>query len=529
MRLARILETGTIRSRLTGALVLLAAIPVLLFAVSLVLLTRMSGDARRIEHAASLRMGIFVVAARLEHHIANPAPLNADVVRREITRMEETLAALDLGSRSLGIVRVRDSESRARIGDTRRALHEYTDLVDRVLAEVNRGAPSSERRQEITREIFMLGHASLASTQVLVDTLESRSTQALRQLWILQAAAVLVAIGVLLVTLWAVNRYILQPLPPLGAALAQIAGGRYGVRVEVQGENELSRVAEGFNAMSRDLEAAHHALVMKQAEILEKNTELKRANMLKSQFVANMSHELRTPLHAIIGYTKLLRSGVFGELPAAMREPLEGIDETSASLLKLINDILDVAKIEAGKMDLHLAPFEISQVIGEVGEMLGPLAAGKGLELQTHSDAKVPHVVSDRDKVRRILLNLVGNAIKFTRRGRVAIELLPVGACAPGTAADTCFGIAVRDTGIGIPAADLDTIFDDFHQLDGSIAREFGGTGLGLAISRQLARHLGGDIRVQSQVGEGSTFTLLLPLFVRIDAGERIAAESPRA
>jgi signal transduction histidine kinase len=111
----------------------------------------------------------------------------------------------------------------------------------------------------------------------------------------------------------------------------------------------------------------------------------------------------------------------------------------------------------------------------------------------------------------------------------VEIEILPVGACAPGTDADSCFGIAVRDTGIGIPSADLDAIFDDFHQLDGSIAREYGGTGLGLAISRQLARHLGGDIRVESRVGAGSTFTLLLPLFVRIDAGERPAGSDPHA
>jgi len=168
-------------------------------------------------------------------------------------------------------------------------------------------------------------------------------------------------------------------------------------------------------------------------------------------------------------------------------------------------------------------------LLEEVEEMLKPLAAGKGLELDVKADVEVPRLVSDREKVRRILLNLAGNAIKFTRRGRVEIELLPEGACEPGTAASACLGIAVRDTGIGIAPENLDLIFDDFRQLDGSTAREYGGTGLGLAISRQLARHLGGDIRVESRLGVGSTFTLSLPLFARIDGGERRESHGTRS
>jgi signal transduction histidine kinase len=518
MRFVRILETGTIRSRLMGALVLLAAIPVLVLVVSLYLLGRMSGDARRIELAASLRMGSYAVAARLEHHLSSPDPRDAHLVAQELARMDQTLAALEAGSQGQGIAPVRDASSRERIEATRAALVAYRELVQRVLDEVAGGGPPLEQRDERGHEILVAAQDMLVATQRMVLELEARTAAALRQVWILQAAAVLVALAVLAITLWAVNRYILQAAPPLREAMGRVAAGQYDVRVEVRGENELSRVAEGFNAMSRELERAHHALVMQQADIREKNAELERANALKSQFVANMSHELRTPLHAVIGYTKLLRSGAYGQLPATIEAPLQGIDETSTALLRLINDILDVAKIEAGKTELRLASFDVAEVVREVGAMLRPLALGKGLDLAVRADLAVPNLTSDREKVRRVLLNLAGNAIKFTRRGRVHIELRPVVPGDPENGAGGHVEIAVRDTGIGIAPENLELVFEDFRQIDGSATREHGGTGLGLAIGRRLARQLGGDIQVESRLGSGSTFTLQLPIARQVDS-----------
>lgn len=508
MRLARVLETGTIRSRLLGALVLLAVMPILVLVVSLVLLRSAFGDARRVELAASLRMGGFLVAAEVGAYTVVPDPNCLMLVQSEFARMEDVLAGLEEGSDSLRVRQVGDPASRGHIAATRVALSQHRTVAERAIGEA-RSELSAARRAALAHEVLGSAHALLATTQDLVGALEARSAASLRRLWIFQAVAVALAAAVLGLTVWAVNRYILQPIPQLLRALGEVGSGRYGQQVEVRGENEFSAVASGFNRMSSDLERIHHQILVQQAEILEKNAELERGSTLKSQFVANMSHELRTPLNAIIGYTKLLRGGVFGPLPAPMQEPLQGIDETSAALLRLINDILDVAKIEAGKVDLHLEPLLVTDIAREVGEMLQPLALAKGLRLEVAADGDVPLLTSDRDKLRRILLNLAGNAVKFTRHGRVRVRVM---AAPPGgPAAPAGVLVVVEDTGIGIAPEHLETIFEDFHQIDGTAAREHGGTGLGLAISRRLARHLGGQIRVESQLGRGSTFTLVLP------------------
>jgi len=510
------LERGPIRTRLMSALVLLALTPILVLAVNLYLAGRMSGDARRIEVASGLRMSGFIVAAQLNSHIASPASYKQEIVEDELTRMDETLFWLESSPQA-----VRDPESVTRVAEARHALGLYREVTNRVFDQVRRGFESPEQREAISQEVLGSAYGLLALTNLLSESLAAQSSLALQQLRMLQAVAVLAALIITLVTLWAVDRHVLRPIPSLLAAFSEVRAGRYGSLVTVSGEDEFGRLAHAFNAMSAELESVHHALVLKQTEILEKNAELERATKLKSQFIANMSHELRTPLNAIIGYTKLLRDGIYGELPAKAQQPLQGIDETSGTLLGLINDILDVAKIEAGRMDLHLETLRVEDVVRQVGEMLRPLALAKGLEFVLRDEADLPNVTTDRDKLRRILLNLAGNAIKFTRRGRIEIDLVPP---AVGPPAPTFFEVAVRDTGIGIRASDLETIFEDFRQVDGSIAREHGGTGLGLAISRRLARHLGGDVRAESRVGVGSTFTLRLPLFVHVDAGGTGAA-----
>jgi PAS domain S-box-containing protein len=231
--------------------------------------------------------------------------------------------------------------------------------------------------------------------------------------------------------------------------------------------------------------------------------ELKKASRLKSEFLANMSHELRTPINVILGYTSLMRERIYGALTREQDEALGKTYTTSQHLLALINDILDLSKIEAGKMPLHVETVHVQHVVGELSETLLPMIQVKKLSYQTDVAADLPSIRTDGIKLKQILLNLLSNAIKFTQDGTVTVRAQP--ADAGGVM------IVVEDTGIGIRDEDLDSIFEDFRQIDQSHTREFGGTGLGLSITRKLLALLGGSIQVESRYGSGTRFSLHLP------------------
>jgi PAS domain S-box-containing protein len=251
------------------------------------------------------------------------------------------------------------------------------------------------------------------------------------------------------------------------------------------------------------------------AELAEQNELLRRqhialeqASALKSQFLANMSHEFRTPLNAILGYTHMLLHGVSGTVSDAQRKSLTRIDSNSRHLLALINDILDITRIEAGRMPLNLASFQIQDLIDEVMSELEPIIKRSNLVVAAKIQGRLPPLKSDRQKVKQIVLNLLSNALKFTPLGSVTIR-------ASHDPRTKMIAIAVRDTGVGIPPDDQVKVFEDFRQLDSSPARGYGGTGLGLSICRRLSQMLGGSIELQSEPGQGSTFTLLLPARLR--------------
>jgi PAS domain S-box-containing protein len=230
------------------------------------------------------------------------------------------------------------------------------------------------------------------------------------------------------------------------------------------------------------------------------------ANTAKSQFLANMSHEIRTPMTAILGFSDLLREP---DLPAEeQHQCVDGIHRNAKLLLQLINDILDLSKIEAGKVSVDLAPCSPRQVVDDVAAMLSERAAQKGLELQVHCEPGVRATIrTDPLRLRQVLVNLIGNAIKFTERGHVRVSLRH-----EHQEGRRQLAIDVADTGIGIPADKMSALFQPFSQVDASATRRYGGTGLGLALSQRLARALGGDIRGVSREGQGSTFTLTLHL-----------------
>ena len=280
---------------------------------------------------------------------------------------------------------------------------------------------------------------------------------------------------------------------------------------------ELEQQVEEAQSLQEEVEQANNELVSSladaevardEAEIARREAEAARhaaedANAAKGQFLATMSHELRTPLNAILGYVDLLEFGVHGPLTELQREDLVRIRRSEETLHRLIEDVLSFAKLESGKVEYRYEMVALDEVLGTLDGFIAPRLAQKNLEYHfdpTHASVTVS---IDRDKVEQIMLNLLSNAVKFTDKGRIEVR------CA---VQDSTFRIVVKDTGRGIERTLWDTIFEPFMQGDRTLTRLAEGTGLGLSISRQLARAMGGDITVESEVGKGSTFAVVLPL-----------------
>jgi signal transduction histidine kinase len=237
------------------------------------------------------------------------------------------------------------------------------------------------------------------------------------------------------------------------------------------------------------------------------------ADRLKSAFLATMSHELRTPLNSIIGFTGIILQGLAGPLNAEQTKQLGMVQSSARHLLTLINDVLDISKIEAGQLEIHAEQFDLRASLEKVAALVKPLAEKKGLSLRLVLPADMKQAVSDRLRVEQVLLNLLNNAIKFTERGEVTLEarLIKGYTCPNQTTPQAAARLCVTDTGIGIRPEDMEKIFLPFRQVDSGLTRQHDGTGLGLAICRRLADLLGGEISAESAWGHGSTFTFVFP------------------
>jgi signal transduction histidine kinase len=275
---------------------------------------------------------------------------------------------------------------------------------------------------------------------------------------------------------------------------------------------ERERLYEQLKEVSAKLEekvAQATAELVWQNELLRRQAlQLEQASAAKSQFLANMSHEFRTPLNAILGYTSMLLQGVPDLLTTAQRKSVSRVDSSARHLLALISDILDISRIEAGKMPVHVSDFTVADLIAEVMAEVEPIVARTRLTVTRELSPRLPAMRSDRQKIKQVVLNLLTNAFKFTPEGwvKVSADFDPV---------TECVAVAVADSGIGIAEEDQARVFEDFSQADSSPTRAYSGAGLGLSISRRLAAMLGGELRLSSKPGQGSTFVLVLPRQVK--------------
>jgi len=300
--------------------------------------------------------------------------------------------------------------------------------------------------------------------------------------------------------------YYRQPRSPTPKDFATIDRATYLAGIAI----ERKQVEAALLRAKEDLEIK---VVERTAELQAATEQAKSADRLKSTFLATMSHELRTPLNSIIGFTGIILQGLAGPLNPEQTKQLEMVRGSARHLLALINDVLDISKIEAGELEVSSEPFDLRASIGKVVGIVAPLAEKNGLALRAEIAPEVGQAVGDSRRVEQILLNLLNNAIKFTDCGEVAltVELISdfkLGG-APGQPA---VRLRVSDTGMGIKPEDLATLFQPFRQIDSTLSRNHEGTGLGLAICRRLAELLGGEIRAESEWGKGSVFTCIMPL-----------------
>jgi two-component system, NarL family, sensor histidine kinase BarA len=355
----------------------------------------------------------------------------------------------------------------------------------------------------------------LACVAVIQLPMEQMNREINQNRAILISAALVTGI-IAMVASYAIIRYVIvKPLKHLRDVSDAIAAGKLTVRAQIQTGDEFEELAHAFNrmlhnlvAMQQELRAVNRDLDRKVDELAQANLALFEMNRLKSDFLATMSHELRTPLNSIIGFSEVLSGS--DQLNERQKRYAANIQSSGKMLLGMINDILDLAKIESGKMEVRTEDFSIRDVCEALATLARPIAERKNIDLECRLDEAIPLMRQDPGKLRQVLYNLLSNAIKFTPEGgRVSLRAQPEGRFVV---------ISVADTGIGIAEEDRETIFEKFRQAakpgqgDGVLTREHQGTGLGLSIVRELTKLLGGDVQLESRPGQGSTFTVRVPL-----------------
>jgi signal transduction histidine kinase len=452
---------------------------------------------RQIEHALARQMHFTDLALLAQDEVAIAKIL------RENNRFNNTLAKLDA---------VATPEQKELIEHIRQAQDEAMEVIADLANGIRDGKLGAftgalrARQEHLDEEITTRVGRLVAAQEDRMSQLRESVADANRNSLLLTTAFGVSAVALALLCGFVISWSFILPVREAQAFLDRVAGGSFGGRINVVNRDEFGVLAGRLNHMSEELHRLDVERRRAAAELERLNTELARTSQAKSEFLANMSHELRTPMNAILGFTEMMIDELYGEVPDELMEPLTDIQVNGRHLLRLINDVLDLSKIEAGRMELALAEYSVHEIVDVAYASLRSLAAEKGLVFLTRVPEDLPIAYGDSNRLTQCLMNLCGNAIKFTKQGRVEIAVELAGE-------DLIY--RVSDTGIGIPESELENVFAEFQQVDATITREFGGTGLGLAITKKFAEMHGGRVWAESSVGKGCTFFMCVPLRAR--------------
>ena len=483
---------ATVHAKLLAAFLVIAA---LLIVVGAVGLAELSGVNRRAEDLVKLQRKI-AAYRQLQHDTTSQLYSVASALTvPEDRTLDATLRQLNQFGYDLDRLQYVAKDEVELLGQVREDYEKFISVVTRVIDHIRRGkvaegrdlqfkeaGPLADRLERVTNQLVNKAEADM------VGSIEAGENTYARSWWIMVwfafgSIALALALG------YAISWSLIDPVTRVNARMSEIAAGDFSRHVAVGNRDELGSLAANLNRMSDELGRLYD--------------QLEAANRHKSEFLANMSHELRTPLNAVIGFSDVLLERTFGDLNDKQEQYIGIILTSGKHLLSLINDILDLSKVEAGRMELELTQFDVAMAIDNAVTLVRDRAARHALTLVVEVEADLALVVGDERKIKQILLNLLSNAVKFTPEGgRIGVR---------ADRTDGGVEVAVSDTGVGIAAEDHAAIFEEFRQVGNDYVRKREGTGLGLALTRRFVELHGGQIRVESEPGKGSTFTFTLP------------------
>jgi signal transduction histidine kinase len=451
---------------------------------------------RQIQHALALQMNFTAMALLLRDEDT------VEKILRENNRFNNTLgliaeAAVPEEQDVIQRIRVAQGEALSAVADIANLLRDGK-ANDAMNLQLSKGYPLYEKIAGLVDQVVIIEQSKMTGLRASVAA-ATRSTQFLMGGFV--ASSIVLALVLGFVISWS----FILPVREAYGFLTEVANGNFQASINVPNRDEFGVLADRMNQMSRELRVLYDDQRAHTQELQRLNQQLLEASKAKSAFLANMSHELRTPMNAILGFNEMILDDLYGDVPLHLREPLNDIQVNGKHLLKLINDVLDLSKIEAGRMELALAEYSVQDVADTVGTSLQPLATEKGINFVVGVEPGIPVAFGDGMRITQCLLNLAANALKFTKEGKVEVWVERAG---------DILRYRVSDTGIGIPQDRLELIFGEFQQADATVAQEFGGTGLGLSITKKFVELHGGHIRAESELGKGSTISFEIPLRV---------------
>jgi signal transduction histidine kinase len=451
---------------------------------------------QEIQHALALQISFTSMALLLKDEAT------VESILRENNRFNNTLARLEKAAQAEELQLIQ--RARAAQGEALIAVADIANLVrdgkaeEAMRLQLSKGNPLYLQIEGLVNQLVQREREKM-------DRLRASVAAANRRNWILMAVSAAALILVALLLGFVISWSFILPVQKAHEFLDEVAKGNFAATINVPNRDEFGALADRMNRMRQELSRLYEVQRRGAQELQSLNERLQEASNAKSDFLASMSHELRTPMNAILGFVEMVLDEIYGEVPPHLREPLTDIQTNGKHLLRLINDVLDLSKIEAGRMQLVVDEYSVQDVVETVRASLQSLALEKGLGFVAAAHDDIPLALGDGKRITQCLMNLVGNALKFTKRGRVTVWV---------EAQQDNLLYRVSDTGIGIPKNELENIFAQFQQVNTEITREFTGTGLGLNITKRFVELHGGRIWVESELGKGSTFFFTIPLRV---------------